>query len=368
MKSAIILPVLLGIMFASPPALAQRQPVCEPTAETHAVRILGEGPAGDLTDQEFPQVYGDRDFYRTLENGWVFALKRRENGWSVRLYEHAPIGNAVDLTSLTPPHGNTPNPRDIFGWHFRNAANTGPNVGDVNAPQNLRAFIISPALQGTGGFRPSTNPNTSRHAPPNPDDGIGWLNVIDYGLSGNSLKAGQQARMNYLKFDACVSWQRSTNEKTAWKDARSFDYLPEEHETFGGCGVDLSSLDLKASFLPRILGGDLDGDGAIDEVAQIQRKSDSKRGIALCRAGTHPTVIGIENGIGTDLPADLVGQIEAWHWITPNGKRPFGYTGIDLPDSDGDILILERIEKQAVTLFWKDGQLRSKELFHIVTE
>lgn len=368
MKPATISTALLGFIITTPLAVAQSQPACEPTAETYSVRILGENTAGDLTDQEFPQIYGDHDFYRTLENGWVFALRRSENGWSVRLYEHATIGDAVDLTSLTPPHGSTPNPRDIFGWHFRNAANTGPNLGDVNAPQNLRAFVISPALQGTGGYRPSITPNTQRLASPNPDDGIGWLKVIDYGLSGNSLKPGQRARMNYLKFDACVSWQRSADEKASWQDARSFDYLPEEHETFGGCGIDLNALDMKAAYLPRILGGDLDGDGAIDEVAQIQRKSDGKRGIALCRAGTHPTVIGIENGVGTDLPADLVGQFEAWHWVTPGGERPIGYAGIDLPDSDGDILILERIEKQAVIFYWKDGQLRSKELFHIVTE
>lgn len=102
--------------------------------------------SGGLTPNAFPFVAGERGFYQALQNGWIFALVRAENGWSLRLHDGEPVADAVDLTSLTPPLRGAPNPRDVFGWHFRNAANTGPNEGDVNALQELRAFVISPAL------------------------------------------------------------------------------------------------------------------------------------------------------------------------------------------------------------------------------
>ena len=39
------------------------------------------------------------------------------------------------------------NHRLLEGWHFRNQANTGPNEGDVNAPQREREFdfVLTPA-------------------------------------------------------------------------------------------------------------------------------------------------------------------------------------------------------------------------------
>jgi hypothetical protein len=47
------------------------------------------------------------------------------------------------LASMTGPRQG-PNPIEIEGWHFRNAANTGPNTGDVNAPDETRRFLFSP--------------------------------------------------------------------------------------------------------------------------------------------------------------------------------------------------------------------------------
>lgn len=348
-------------------AHAQNEPACEPTAEAYAFRIKGESPPGELTDQSAPEVYGSHSFYQALENGWVFSLQKAEEGWSIRLYDGEPVGDATDLTSMTPPHGGAPNPRDIYGWHFRNGANTGPNTGDVNAPQITRAFVVSPALEGTGGYRPPAGPDSLRHSAPEPDDGIGWLRILDYGLQGSSLEPGERASMNYLKFNACISWRRSDEAQSAWHDKRSFDYTPAEHELMGRCGIDLASLELDARYLPRSLGGDIDGDGAGDEVVQIKSPDSGKRGIALCRAGTWGRVIGLDAaGLGSGLPAGKIDEIEAWHWITPGQVLPPSVGEIDLPAADGDILILERIEKEAMAVFWKNGALRSKKLYHLV--
>jgi hypothetical protein len=45
---------------------------------------------------------------------------------------------------------------------------------------------------------------------------------------------------------------------------------------------------------------------------------------------------------------------------------PAHLSGIDLPAADGDRLILERIEKEAIAIFWTDDALRGALLYHFV--
>jgi hypothetical protein len=316
---------------------------CEPTEETHAVAILGTDGSGELNRYIPPEIHGEHNFSQTLPNGWEFILSRAEPGWQVHVF-----AEGVDLTTGTPPrHG--PSPREIYGWHFRNADNTGPNTGEVNAPQEMRAFVVAPDLAGletTG-------------------DGIGWLKVRDYGLS--DLAPGETARMTWLEFEACVSWPKTEAEIRAEADAQSPDYLPQEEEIFAACGLDLATYALDAQILPRTLGGDVDGDGSLDEVAQIRRRQDGARGLALCRAGTWLDMAGIAGELA-GLPPGYIAQTEAWHWIGEGDTLPPSLGGVTLPDADGGVLILERVEKQAVAIYWKDAGLRAEELFHLVTE
>jgi len=350
---------LIALAFAGP-AAAQ---ICEPTPELHAVRIVGTDGSGSQTSNEAPFVAGERGFFQSLDNGWVFALIPADYGWSLRVYENAQIGDVVDLTSLTPPHGGVPNPRDILGWHFRNADNTAANDGSVNAPTHLRAFVVSPALAGTGGFKPSAGPDDPRLAGPGPGDGIGWLRVLDYGLA--DLEPGERARMNYLKFDACVSWPRSQAERVRLADLASPVFSDEDRETFGACGLDLVTYDLDATRTPRTLGGDIDGDGALDEVAQVQRRADGKRGLALCRAGTWLDLIGFDTHLG-DMEPGYLDSVEAWQWLSDIDDRPAHLTGIDLPPADGDLLVLERVEKEAVVVFHRGDALRARRVYRYV--
>lgn len=344
---------LLAGLIATMNANAQ---TCDPTPEKHAIRIQAVQANGDTNPLALPHVSGDQQFFQTLENGWVFALIKTELGWAIRLFDGEPIGDATDLTSLTPPLRGAPNPRDIVGWHFRNADNTGPNEGGVNAPQNMRAFVISPSLAGTAGLRSSGGPQS-----PGPDAGIGWLNVVDFGLA--NPVPGTKARMNYLQFDACLSWPRSEDETSRRIDEASLDYTPEDAETFGSCGLSLDTYALDASYGPRLLGGDLDGDGAIDEIAQVRRKSDNQRGLALCRAGTWLDLVDLDGEISGDMRPGYVGQVEAWQWLTLGATPPQHLQGYDLPQSDGDILVLERIEKEAVLVFWQSGTLNTKRVY-----
>lgn len=62
-------------------------------------------------------------------DGFVLTLVPTEFGWSIDISH----GKQHYLANMTGPRHFVPNPIEIEGWHFRNAANTGPNTGDVNA-------------------------------------------------------------------------------------------------------------------------------------------------------------------------------------------------------------------------------------------
>jgi hypothetical protein len=83
-------------------------------------------------------------YQRALWDGLRFELKPLDLGWRIMIRDST--RPEVDLASVTPPYHFVPNPRDIEGWHFRDKANTGPNQGDVNAPQRVRDFIFSPEV------------------------------------------------------------------------------------------------------------------------------------------------------------------------------------------------------------------------------
>lgn len=91
-------------------------------------------------------VKAGEPFRHDLWDGLRFELDPVGLGWRIAIRDTARPDQ--DLASLTPPYHFAPNPKDIEGWHFRNKANTGPNKGDVNAPQEVRDFIFSPEGRG----------------------------------------------------------------------------------------------------------------------------------------------------------------------------------------------------------------------------
>lgn len=63
--------------------------------------------------------------------GWWITLRNKtENSCRTGLEYAGPV---------TPPFYGV-NELSVLGWHFRNADNTGPNDGSVNAPQEIRSF------------------------------------------------------------------------------------------------------------------------------------------------------------------------------------------------------------------------------------
>jgi len=316
--------IIFTLLFCLPSLSYASKLICPETDERHVQLITAE-------------VSGSHEYRETVNTNWIFTLKKANHGWQIRLLDKS----GLDLTQITPPYQFGPNHRDIFGWHFRNADNTAENDGSVNAPQKLRLFIFSKSLEGTGGFKPSTN--KPRYTGSDKTDGRGWLNIIDYGLA--DLQKNQQARLVYMKFNACLTWPKDKKTRREEANYNNLEYLPTEQEIMKACGLG-SAYQLKAFFKPRWLEGDIDGDDAIDSFAQVQRKRDGKNGLAICRAGTWLDILGMDKSVGAKLTTRYFEQMEAWSILPSN----------DVPKiSPGQILAVERIEKSRYFVFW-NGQ------------
>jgi hypothetical protein len=291
------------------------------------------------------EISGRHAYVQELPTGWLFVLEPAEFGWHLRLWSNLP-GDApgLDLTMVTPPF-NGPNPREIYGWHFRNAANTGPNEGDVNAPQATRDFYFSPELIGTGGFRP---PGGVPLREPSPDDGRGFLRILDYGLA--DLLPGQQARMVYLAFEVCLTWPSRYDPVVPLVEL-AMDAGTVER--IRACGLD-PALEPVALFDPVALDGDFDGDGVLDLAVPVVRSADGKRAVAICRAGTWLQVVGLEGTLGLLDPA-YFDRMDIWR-LEPAGPINPGVGEGPPPTARGDKVLLGIAEVSSVLLYW-DGEM-----------
>jgi hypothetical protein len=162
-------------------------PDCRSEGGRRAARFQGTVKRGELFERKIPA-------------GWILKLQPDPEGWFLSITVSGREGE--DLSRLTPPWHFVPNAREIEGWHFRNAANTGPSDGTVNAPQQLREFIFSPAVGRSIEYHGS---GTS------PDDvakvrafGRGWLFIEKYTLTPPS--PGTRAAFEAMTFSVCLTW------------------------------------------------------------------------------------------------------------------------------------------------------------------
>jgi hypothetical protein len=162
---------------------------CEATATrnaatTSATLLLGE-------TYSFP--FGEQ---------FSFRLSPIKHGWRISIGEE---GREEDLARLTPPWHFVPNPRYIEGWHFRNASNTGPNDGSVNAPQHVRQFIFSPVVDQSADYLGGATlaevvDEVARF-------GNGSLEIRSYALT--PPRAGESAAFVEMTFSVCLVWLKS---------------------------------------------------------------------------------------------------------------------------------------------------------------
>ena len=148
------------------------------------------------------EVRAGEAFERRFGPGFVFRLEPTPLGWLITVREN---GRDDDLTRLTPPLHFVPNPRELEGWHFRNAANTGPNEGDVNAPGKTRAFIFSPEVGRTIAGPAATTSPTSVEIEAVRAAGSGTLWIEDYRF--DRIDSGQpRAGFAWLCFTVALAW------------------------------------------------------------------------------------------------------------------------------------------------------------------
>lgn len=143
------------------------------------------------------EVARGETYVRALGGGLEFRLAPEEFGWIVEVRD--PARPDENLARLTPPWHFVPNPRYLEGWHFRNADNTGPNEGSVNAPQHERDFIFSPAVGLTVGGADDPWPPTEAQMAAVRAAGRGTLTIRDKRL-GN-LEPGARAHFEWMRFD-----------------------------------------------------------------------------------------------------------------------------------------------------------------------
>ncbi len=338
--------------------------ICQSSATRYAKKIEAVADVDGMAPAEHPEVFGRTPFFQEAGENRVFALIPVPHGWAIRVYEAPYSENSVDLSQITLPREFKIDPRDILGWQFRDSANT----KTLDTARKDRLFFFSDGLAGTGGYRPPYRSNTQAPALVS-SESLGWLKILDYGLT--DLDKGQKARMNYMKFDACLTWPKTKEEQAREADLASLAFTPNDIKQFKTCGLNAAKYELHANLLPRKLQGDFDGDGTPDTATLIRRKKDGKRGLAICRGGSVLNivdVVGMDAKAGDALQPGYLEQMGAWRLLKKN-REAEGYIGEEnWPRGDGDILALERIEKELVLVFYKDRALQSYHAYHVVTE
>lgn len=136
-------------------------------------------------------VFAGQTFAHDFD-GFFFALEPSEYGWMIDISR----GEQHYLANMTGPRHFVPSPIEIEGWHFRSAANTAGNIGDVNAPQRTRRFLFSPRWP------------QCPHVAGLEKDGQGTLLITDVQL-GN-LAEGEKATIVKMKFTVVLSVGRSS--------------------------------------------------------------------------------------------------------------------------------------------------------------
>jgi hypothetical protein len=180
-------PLIFFLLAASLVGQRAAVPECESHPGRDAERIRGSVSRGE-------------SFSQTTPYGWILRLVPDPHGWFLQVTTEGRENE--DLSRLTPPWHFVPNAREIEGWHFRKADNTAPNDGSVNAPQQVREFIFSPAVGGEIEYNGSAT---------RPEDvekvrsfGRGWFFIESYRLT--PPRRSERAAFEAITFSACLTW------------------------------------------------------------------------------------------------------------------------------------------------------------------
>ena len=91
------------------------------------------------------------------------------------------------------------------------------------------------------------------------------------------------------------------------------------------------------------------------------------RGLARCRSGSWFTVFGMSNRIALQQKlVHYLDKLEAWQ-ITDKNHGKFGFEGEpEWPQAAGDIVVLDRIEKERKLLYWQNGDFKLQDVYRYI--
>lgn len=304
-------------------------------AEVKATQDCDGQPGWD--SMTFTAMVNHPDLYRHEAHGLVFLLRPTELGWRIEMTKDS----GLPIIVFAPPrHPVATNPVNIAGWHFRNADNTGPNTGDVNAPQHLRRFLFGSMADKAAYDQPG---------------GVGELTIKQITLT--PPEAGSRARMNSLSFHACLTWQALPQKLDPIISADPGVAFETVVSAMLGCGFDDQTYKLSERMADGLDGGqaaflhpDLDGDRIVDIAIPITRRSDDAPGIALCLLGTKTLMLaGYDGRIGKHLDPSYFETADFWG--IHQGPVGQGVAEGPAPRLRGDAILLGKEDSSSVLLF-----------------
>jgi hypothetical protein len=158
-------------------------------------------PRGAARSSFAGEVKAGESFTRRFGLDLTFRLEPRPHGWEITVRQ---AGRDENLARLTPPFHFVPNPRDIEGWHFRNADNTAANDGSVNAPGSVRGFVFSPEVGRSIQGPTAVAAVTAEEVEAVRRFGTGVLRIVDFRL--DHLAPGERAAFAWLRFEVELTW------------------------------------------------------------------------------------------------------------------------------------------------------------------
>ncbi len=276
------------------------------------------------------------------------TLVPTEFGWRIGLLDRDGHEAAMFAAPMRPVETN---PLNIAGWHFRNRENTGPNTGDVNAPQHERRFAF-----GTMAVDPSKKPELlTPSSPVEGFGGIGVLSILDFTLTPH--RPGSRAAFTSLAFSACLVWQGGGERLSPLVDSDPGVAFENVVATMRGCGLDTSTFKIsdrmskgREGAQRAFLDPDMDGDNIPDLVVPVVRRNDEAPGLAICLIGTETIVmVGYTGRIGKHFDPAYFNSADGWQ-IHQGRVYPSPEEGAP-PTLSADAILLGKGESSSVLLY-----------------
>ena len=321
-------------------------------ASVPALATQGCGGDPGWASREFSGSVMAGDLYTHEAGRAAFILEPRTHGWRIGMRD----ADGLEMETFAPPlRPVETNPRNIAGWHFRNRANTGPNTGDVNAPQALRRFVFGTMARNLS--RPAERAEGM--------GGLGSLTIDAFKLT--EPVPGERAGFVSMDFTVCLVWQGGGDRLPPIVDAEPGVAFERVVTQMKACGLDTAVYRLSDRMSQGSERGqapylepDLDGDNIPDLVVPVYRREDRAPGLAFCLIGDETLrLAGYSGRIGRHLDPAYFDSADWWS-VHPKGPVWPGVAEGPPPELVGDGVTVGKEGASSVLVYLDaDRQVRS---------